>query len=245
MAYVYRHIRLDKNEPFYIGIATHLKRAYEKSQRNKIWKSIVSKTEYVVEILFDDLTREQACKKEYEFVSLYGRIHNKTGILANLTCGGEDFPGEWNRGRKASEETRAKLREAAKYKKPKSRESYEKTAAALRGRPKSEEHRRKLSEYFKGKSNGPWKPEQRQKNLNFWLKQYQPVAQYDLNGNLIKIWDNRTMASIELGIKKDQIRNCMRGRMNQCGGFKWVNLSKNLKDTMMPVGESENSGQVL
>lgn len=245
MAYVYRHIRLDKNEPFYIGIATHLKRAYEKSQRNKIWKSIVSRTEYVVEILFDDLTREQACKKEYEFVSLYGRIHIGTGTLANLTCGGEDFPGSWNVGLKRTEEQKAKLREAAKYKKPKSRESYEKTAAALRGRPKSEECKRKLSEYFKGKSNGPWKPEQRQKNLNFWLKQYQPVAQYDLNGNLIKIWDNRTMASIELGIKKDQIRNCMRGRMNQCGGFKWVNLSKNLKDTMMPVSESENSGQVL
>lgn len=222
MAYVYRHIRLDKNEPFYIGIGTHLKRAYEKSQRNKIWKYIVSKTEYVVEILFDDLTREQACKKEYEFVSLYGRIHNKTGTLSNLTCGGEDFPGAWNIGRKATEEQKARLREAAKYKKPKSRESYEKTAAALRGRPKSEEHRRKLSEYFKGKSNGPWKSEQREKNLNFWLKQYQPIAQYDLDGNLIKIWDNRTMASIELGIKKESIRSCLRHRSRQINGFKFT-----------------------
>ena len=245
MAYVYRHIRLDKNEPFYIGIATHLKRAYEKSQRNKIWKSIVSRTEYVVEILFDDLTREQACKKEYEFVSLYGRIHIGTGTLANLTCGGEDFPGSWNIGRKATEEQKARLREAAKHKPPFTEERKLNISKALKGKSKSIEHREKLSKSIKGKTYGHWKPEQRQKNLNFWLKQYQPVAQYDLNGNLIKIWDNRTMASIELGVKKDQIRNCMRGRMNQCGGFKWVNLSKNLKDTMMPVSQPENSGQVL
>jgi hypothetical protein len=221
MAYVYRHIRLDKNEPFYIGIATHLKRAYEKGQRNSIWKSIVGKTEHIIEIIFDDLTKEQAYEKEKEFIRLYGKICNNTGTLANLTDGGETIS-DYNKGRKASEETRHKLREAAKRKKPRSRECYEKTAAALRGRPKSEEHRRKLSEHFKGKSNGPWKSEQREKNLNFWLKQYQPIAQYDLDGNLIKIWDNRTMASIELGIKKESIRSCLRHRSRQIDGFKFT-----------------------
>ena len=55
MAYVYRHIRLDKNEPFYIGIGAHLKRAYEKTKRNKFWYNVVAKTEYNVEILFYDL----------------------------------------------------------------------------------------------------------------------------------------------------------------------------------------------
>ena len=90
MAYLYRHIRLDKNEPFYIGIATHLKRAYDKSSRkNKIWQSIISKTDYEVEILFDDLTREQVLEKEKEFIALYGRIDKKTGTLCNLTDGGE------------------------------------------------------------------------------------------------------------------------------------------------------------
>jgi hypothetical protein len=42
MAYVYRHIRLDKNEPFYIGIGkddySSFKRAYHTgNKRNKIW----------------------------------------------------------------------------------------------------------------------------------------------------------------------------------------------------------------
>jgi hypothetical protein len=225
MAYLYRHIRLDKNEPFYIGIATYLKRAYDKSSRkNKIWQNIIKKTPYEIEILFDDLTREAVLEKEKEFIALYGRINKGTGTLSNLTDGGEDFTGEWNKGRKASEETKSKLREAAKKKKPRSRECYEKTAAALRGRPKSEEHKRKLSEHFKGKSNGPWKDEQRTKNLDFWIKKYLPIAQYDLDDNLIKIWDNRIIASIELGLKKDHIRECLRGRRKHYAMYKWVSI---------------------
>lgn len=41
MAYLYRHIRLDKNQPFYIGISNvddDYKRAYKRSCRNKYWK---------------------------------------------------------------------------------------------------------------------------------------------------------------------------------------------------------------
>lgn len=226
MAYVYRHIRLDKHEPFYIGIATHLKRAYaKKSRKNKIWQVIVAKSDYRIEILFDDLTREEALEKEKELILLYGRIDKKTGTLCNLTDGGEDFPGHWNIGRKASEETRAKLREAAKHKPPKSKESCEKTAAYHRGRPKSEEHKRKLSEHFMGKSNGPWTDEQRKKNLDFWIKKYIPIAQYDLQDNLIKIWDNRTLASIELGISKDNIRKCLYGQRSHTCGYKWKNYT--------------------
>lgn len=95
MAYVYRHIRLDKNEPFYIGIGSDFsyKRAYEKTRRNKIWKDIVSKTDYEIEILFDELTWEQACEKEKEFILLYGRIDNQSGILTNLTNGGDGTSG--------------------------------------------------------------------------------------------------------------------------------------------------------
>ena len=57
MAYVYRHIRLDKNEPFYIGIGSDMtnKRANEKARRSKFWKKIVAKTDYEIEILFDDI----------------------------------------------------------------------------------------------------------------------------------------------------------------------------------------------
>jgi len=63
MAYVYRHIRLDTNQPFYIGIGSDntYYRANKKSQRNIHWKRVVAKTDYEVEIMLDDLTWEQAC----------------------------------------------------------------------------------------------------------------------------------------------------------------------------------------
>jgi len=86
---VYRHIRLDKNMPFYIGIGKNINRPYNKKDRSTFWKSIIGKTEYIVEILFDNLTKDQAITKEIEFIELYGRIDLKTGTLCNMTCGGE------------------------------------------------------------------------------------------------------------------------------------------------------------
>lgn len=91
MAYLYRHIRLDENVPFYIGIGTDasFSRSRETTRRNKLWIRIAAKTEHRVEILFDDLTWEEAKQKEIEFIALYGRIDKKLGPLANLTDGGD------------------------------------------------------------------------------------------------------------------------------------------------------------
>jgi len=115
MAYVYRHIRLDKNEPFYIGIGSDItyKRANEKARRNNIWKKIVAKSDYEIEILFDDITYDEAKLKEIEFINLYGRLDLGNGTLANLTDGGDgtinpsqetrDKISKVNKGRKNSE----------------------------------------------------------------------------------------------------------------------------------------------
>ena len=93
MAYLYRHIRLDKNEPFYIGIGSdlHYNRAYDlkNNRRNYIWNKIIQKTNIEVEIMLDNLTWEQVCEKEVEFIKFYGRIDKKNGILSNLTDGGD------------------------------------------------------------------------------------------------------------------------------------------------------------
>lgn len=90
MAYIYRHIRLDKNIPFYIGIGSDekYKRAHSTHNRNRHWKNIVGKTEYKVQIVLDNLTWEEACNKEKEFISLYKR-NFENGFLCNLTEGGE------------------------------------------------------------------------------------------------------------------------------------------------------------
>jgi len=95
MAYVYRHIRLDKNQPFYIGIGNDdtYERAYSKYNRNKYWNNIVSKCGYRVDILVDDIEYDFAIQREIEFISMYGRADIKTGILCNLTDGGEGHNG--------------------------------------------------------------------------------------------------------------------------------------------------------
>lgn len=109
--YVYRHIREDKNEPFYIGIGRtkDYKRAYQegKDYRGKFWLMVANKTLWYVEILFDGLTRLEAAEKEIEFIKLYGRRDLGLGSLVNLTNGGD---GIWNVVR--SEETRQKIRES-------------------------------------------------------------------------------------------------------------------------------------
>lgn len=137
MAYIYQHIRLDTNEPFYVGIGSDstYKRAKEKSRRNSIWNKIVSKTAYNVIILFDNLTWEQACSLEKELIVSLGRIDNNNGSLSNLTNGGEGTLGII---KVFSNETRQKMSESAKGNK------------SMLGRKFTDEHRRKLSESHKG-----------------------------------------------------------------------------------------------
>jgi hypothetical protein len=105
MAIVYSHIRLDTNEVFYIGIGKTEKRAYWKYRYNAHWNNIVNKTGYSVEILFRDLSWEDACIKERELISFYGRGDIGNGSLCNHTDGGD---GVIN----MSEESRHKISES-------------------------------------------------------------------------------------------------------------------------------------
>ena len=131
MAIVYRHIRLDKNEPFYIGIGKTEKRAYEKIKRNQFWHNVVAKTNYEVEILFDDLTWDDACEKEKEFIKLYGKRDNNTGCLVNITDGGGGILGV-----RHTEESRRKIGEESRNRKrgPRSAETKEKLRFANLGK---------------------------------------------------------------------------------------------------------------
>jgi hypothetical protein len=137
MAYVYKHIRLDKNEPFYIGIgfdnAGKYKRAHCARGRNNIWGKIVNKTKYIVEIIEDGVSNEEIFEREKYWIKVFGRLDNKTGILSNLTDGGEATLG-WI----PSDETRKKISEAKV------------------GRVMSDEFKQKISKATKGhKYNTP------------------------------------------------------------------------------------------
>jgi hypothetical protein len=137
MAYLYRHIRLDTNVPFYIGIGADskgkYKRAFENRHRNPHWHNI-AKFGYEVEILLDDLTWEEACAKEIEFIKLYGRNDINQGPLCNMTDGGEGMT-----GRIFSKETRDKISKNT-IGKPKSGDPWNK------GKSLSKEHIQKLKD---------------------------------------------------------------------------------------------------
>lgn len=122
MAYVYQHIRLDTDEVFYIGIGSDTKgnyvRANTKKSRSDYWKNIVNKVGYKIEILNEDISWEDACEEERRLIKHYGRKDNNTGILVNLTDGGDGTTGRfygpaWNKGKTNifSEEALEKIRE--------------------------------------------------------------------------------------------------------------------------------------
>ena len=103
MALVYRHRRKDTNTIFYVGISKDYYRPYADGRyRNKIWNRIVKKTDYNVEIISENISYEDAIELEVLLISLYGKICDKTGILSNLTNGGEGTLGfsSWNKGTK-------------------------------------------------------------------------------------------------------------------------------------------------
>jgi hypothetical protein len=97
--YVYRHIRLDCNTPFYIGIGTRNDNSmtertrYDRAhcttgRRTKKWFSVYAVSDIRVDVLLDGLTLDEAQEKEQEFVSLYG-MEKQGGSLVNQTKGGD------------------------------------------------------------------------------------------------------------------------------------------------------------
>ena len=106
--YVYKHIRLDKNISFYIGIGNkkNFARAYEFvfSKRSLFWKRIYEKTEIRVEIIEYDLNKKDAAKMEIDLIKKFGRYDLNEGSLVNLTDGGDGIL-----NCKRSEETKKKL----------------------------------------------------------------------------------------------------------------------------------------
>lgn len=109
--YLYRHIRSDTNQVFYVGIAQKKHesdysraKAANGNSRSAYWKRITTKSLWKSEVLLDNLTWLEACEKEKEFIKLYGRANLGLGTLCNLTDGGDG-----RLGYKATEEFRGKI----------------------------------------------------------------------------------------------------------------------------------------
>jgi hypothetical protein len=227
MAYIYRHIRLDKNEPFYIGIGSDFKyiRANElrSKRRNALWNRIFLKTKIEVEIILDNLTWEDACEKEIEFIKLYGRLDNNTGTLCNLTNGGDG-----SFGVKVSDKTKKKLSNLFSgvnnpmYGKKLSKESIDKMVSKKKGMTSwnkskkgvySDETLKKMSESKKGRI--AWN--KGMKNVNG-----KGMAKLVMDFNTGIFYESVKEASIVLGIKHTTLKSQLNGTNKNKTSFKYV-----------------------
>ncbi len=98
--YTYAYLRED-NTPYYIGKGNG-RRVYQKQKGHNPPKD---KTRII--FLKQNLTEQEAFKHEIYMIAVFGRIDLRTGILHNMTNGGEG-----GSGRVLSEETRRKLSDA-------------------------------------------------------------------------------------------------------------------------------------
>ena len=159
--YTYAYLREDKT-PYYIGKGTG-DRIYSTNRRVN-----PPKDKSRVIYLKQNLTEEEAFRHEIYMIDVFGRKDLGTGILVNMTNGGEGVSG-WvpseetkmnisvaNKGKTHSEESRKKMSEA---KKNMSDETRRKMSEASKGenhpnygKTLSEETKRKLSESHKNPS---------------------------------------------------------------------------------------------
>lgn len=116
--YVYGYIRLDSNGYFYIGKGKN-ERYRDLNKRNPHFKNIINKVDIVVEILYDNLTEEQAFKKEIEVITdlVFNEGYSiEIKDFCNKNNGfylvNQSFGGESASGYKHSEESKHKMSES-------------------------------------------------------------------------------------------------------------------------------------
>lgn len=188
------------------------------------------------EILFSDLTKEEACQKEMELIKLYKSNQREFGY--NISNGGNcseslseeskkkisdslkkyfELNGSHNAGKKLSEEHKEKLRVAHTGKtlndeqKRKISEREKGSKHWCYGKPRSEETKRKISESLKGKSVY---------DHSCIMKK---VYQYDKENNLLNVYNSLYEASLIVPNKhsKSNISACCLGRVKTAYGYVW------------------------
>lgn len=139
--YVYVHRRLTDNKPFYVGKGKG-NRAFTSNGRNDYWKNTKDKHGFSVEIVFENLTEDEAFQCEKDTITEFRYFGYP---LTNLTDGGEGVSGIKqsaetirkrvlkNTGKKRTEETKLLL------------------SNSLKGKIVSEETRKKISEASRGR----------------------------------------------------------------------------------------------
>lgn len=158
-------------------------------------------------ILFQDLTKEEACKKEQELIAKYNAMDRNYGY--NSTSGGDAFV--------MNEETKQKISQSMMGNKnglghPCSEEKKKKISEAQKGRCLTEEHKQKLSEAAK-KRHTPCS-EQARENIRK-ASHKKPVYCEELD----KVFESVQECGRQLGIPATSISKLCKGRGKTLKGY--------------------------
>jgi len=99
--YVYKNITFDY-KPFYVGIGRtkrslfHIKEATSKSKnivnpyKTRVIKNLIKRGLFPsIQFIYEDISRDEANNIERDFIRTFGRIIDNSGILTNITEGGD------------------------------------------------------------------------------------------------------------------------------------------------------------
>jgi hypothetical protein len=164
--YIYKY---PDGTPYYVGkgskkrYARHLLDA--KANRNqKSWcvrvtkKIIDSDQEPIIEKVFENLSNENALKIEKELIKRYGRRDNKTGILTNLSDGGESYPTNLSENIAREQSKRMLGKNNPMYGKKHSEEIKQKLREINTGKTLLEETKEKIKNKMSGRHSGEKNP---------------------------------------------------------------------------------------
>lgn len=202
MAVVYKHIRKDTNEVFYIGIGRTDKRPYNFVKRSLHHKNIIKKFGVEVEIICEDITWDEACKKEIELIKEYGRIDLGTGNLINRTDGGEG-----SKNFIFSEEEKNRRSEYAKKQHKEGKINYNKISQTLTDKNLSSDHKKRISEgiikAFDIKGRKPRKIQPKRNDL-IWVNKdglNKRIGSKDVDSFISKGWNKGMLKNLKNALR--------------------------------------------
>ena len=201
---VYRHTC--PNGKIYIGITSKNPeiRWRGRYRNNKHFSSAIKKYGWENikhEILFENLTQEEAEQKEIELIQKYDSTNQEKGY--NIAKGGKT-----NSGFKHSDETKEKIKTTLSGHKH-NKKTIQKMRKSARDNWKNQEHKEKMSKAHIGKQAGKNNPLSR------------VVFQYSLEKTFIKQYESVGRAENETGINHRQISDCCNHKQRTCHGYIW------------------------
>lgn len=248
--YVYSHKEINKNLPFYIGMAEckekgfRYSRAYRPIGHSKqfVWNDYASSVSYDIKIEKEFNSLKEAEEYEIKLIKFYGRKDLGLGPLVNLTDGGmglrnpsKILQNKIDVNKKAVVNTFNLQRGQLPYSITVYKydlegnyiESYKSISEAARN---NNTLCSDIAEAVKGKkitiAGFQWRLSEIIEGIGKPREHRynnKTIYQIDsINNNVVNIWKSASDASLKLNISRTGINNCLKHRVKTSSGYKWL-----------------------